>query len=64
MPLEPGDKWTGLDTLRVVDESTGEIILDGLILSDMDIAPYENRVTMIVSSDIGYENEEPPETVQ
>ena len=58
MPLNPGDKWTGLDTLRVVEESTGEIILDGLILSDMDIAPYENRVTMMVSSDIGHDTEE------
>lgn len=52
MPLERGDTWCGLDTLRVVDESTGEVVLDGLILADMDIAPDENRVTMVVSSDI------------
>lgn len=52
MPLEPGDHWTGLDTLRVVDTNTGEVVLDGLILTDMDIDPRQNRVTMMVSSDI------------
>lgn len=52
MPLEGGDRWVGLDTLRVIDESGDEIILDGLILTDMDINPDENRVTMMVSSDI------------
>ena len=52
MPLKPGDKWTGLDTLRVIDTNSGEIVLDGLILTDMDISPEANRVTMMVSSDI------------
>lgn len=55
MPLEGGDRWVGLDTLRVIDESGDEIILDGLILTDMDINPDENRVTMMVSSDISNE---------
>ena len=52
MPLKGGDRWTGLDTLRVVDVATGNVVLDGLILTDMDIDPHQNRVTMMVSSDI------------
>lgn len=53
MPLVGGDRWCGLDTLRVIDESTNEIVLDGSIIVDMDISPDEGRVTMTVSSDIG-----------
>ena len=52
MPLESGDRWVGLDTLRVIDVAKDEIILDGLIITDMDINPHENRVIMMVSSDI------------
>lgn len=55
MPLEPGTPWKGLDTLRIVDEKHGKIILEGMIISDMDIDPIHNRVTMIVSSDIGHD---------
>jgi hypothetical protein len=55
MPLRGGDCWRGLDTLAVVDESTGETIVSGCILTDMDIDPHENLVTMFVSSDISYD---------
>jgi hypothetical protein len=53
MALKPGDRWVGLDTLRVVDEVTGELLTDGFIVVDMDIDPDENRITLTVSSDIG-----------
>lgn len=53
MVLEPGDVWTGLDTLRVEDNSTGEVLTDGCIVLDMDIDVDEGLITMIVSSDIG-----------
>lgn len=53
MPLDHGDTWSGLDTLRVVDAATGEVVTDGSLITDMDIDPRENRVTMTVSSDIG-----------
>ncbi|QSG06364.1 hypothetical protein HSR121_2032 [Halapricum desulfuricans] len=39
-----------------MDEASGKIVVDGLILTDMDIDPRQNRVTMMVSSDIGYDN--------
>lgn len=58
LPLEGGDRWVGLDTLRVLDVSTGQIILDGHIITDMDIDPHHNRVTMMVSSDI--QNDDQP----
>ena len=57
LPLKPGDRWVGLDTLRVIDTTTGKIVLDGLILTDMDINPEQNRVTMMVSSDISNGND-------
>jgi hypothetical protein len=53
VPLEPGDTWRGLDTLRVVDDATGEVLTDGNIVMDMNINPDEGLITMIVSSDIG-----------
>lgn len=53
MALEGGDYWSGLDTLRVVDESTGEIITDGGIVCDMDIDPHDGRITFTISTDIG-----------
>lgn len=53
MPLEPGDQWYGLDTLRVIDEATGEIVTEGAILRDMDIDPDENVVTITVNGDVG-----------
>jgi hypothetical protein len=53
MPLKGGDRWVGLDTLRVLDKADNEIVLDGPIIVDMDIDPDENRVTVVVSSDIG-----------
>lgn len=54
MPLNPGDTWTGLDVLVVVDEATGERLLENVIVSDMDINPGKNEITMFVSSDISY----------
>lgn len=55
MPLKSGDSWRGLDTLRIVDNKYGKVILDGMIISDMDINPTQNRVTIIVNSDIGHD---------
>ncbi|WP_143420912.1 hypothetical protein [Halorubrum halodurans] len=55
MPLTPGEKWSGLDTLRIVDEARGKVVLDGLMITGMDIDPSHNRVTMMVSSDIGHD---------
>lgn len=57
LPLKGGDRWVGLDTLRVLDVSTGQIILDGHIITDMDISADKNRVTMMVSSDIQNDDE-------
>jgi len=51
--LEPGDRWVGLDTLRVIDSATGDVLTDGTIIQDMDIDPTEGVVEIIVSSDIG-----------
>lgn len=53
MTLEPGDVWTGLDTLRVIDDATGEVLTEGCLITGMDIDPDENLITMSVSSDIG-----------
>jgi hypothetical protein len=53
LPLNPGDRWAGLDTLKVVDNSTGDVLTEGNIVLDMDIDPKEGLITMIVSSDIG-----------
>jgi hypothetical protein len=53
MPLNHGDVWKGLDTLRVEDQATGEVLTDGCIVMDMDIDADEGLITMIVSSDIG-----------
>jgi len=58
MPLKGGDVWAGLSTLRVEDESTGEIITDGFIVTGMDICPNENRIILSVSSDISNQNED------
>lgn len=55
MPHTPGEPWKGLDTLRIIDQKHGKVILDGMIITDMDINPAQNRVTMIVSSDIGHD---------
>jgi hypothetical protein len=51
--LKGGDTWRGLDTLRVVDDATGEVVTDGCLIMDMDIDADAGRVTMTVSSDIG-----------
>jgi hypothetical protein len=53
LPLNGGDCWKGLDTLRVVDDATGEVLTDGNIVMDMDIDPELGLITMTVSSDIG-----------
>lgn len=58
MVLQGGDVWTGLDTLRVTDEATGETIIADVILTDMDISAARNEITMSVSRDISNQNED------
>jgi len=53
LPLEHGTPWKGLDTLRVEDSATGEVLTDGCMVMDMDIDPEKGLITMVVSSDIG-----------
>lgn len=58
MALQNGDVWTGLDTLRVTDEATGETIIADVILTDMDISAARNEITMSVSRDISNQNDD------
>lgn len=54
MSLEPGDRLFGPLFLTVKDAKTGEILVTGGILEDMDIDPREGLVTIEVNNDVGY----------
>ena len=53
LPLEGDDRLSGILDLIVVDSATGEQLVAGVFIEDMDISADQKRVTMTVNSDIG-----------